>query len=155
VYRRDRVRWVRLAYAVSGDRRQAEDAVAEAVARVWPRFRDGRVDDVATYVRRAVVNEAISQGRRRSTGARALNRQPPPPPSPLIDESVEHHHLVLQGLLALPVGQRAAIVLRFLEDLTEAQTAATLDVSVGTVKSRVHRGLHALRQGLEEVAADG
>jgi RNA polymerase sigma factor (sigma-70 family) len=149
------VRWTRLAYAVAGDTRHAEDAVADAVARVWPRFRDGRVDDVGAYMRRAVVNEAISQSRRRGAGARALALRPPPDPEPRIEELVEQHQLVMRGLRTLPAGQRAAIALRYLEGLSELETAATLEISVGTVKSRVHRGLHALREGLEEVGADG
>jgi RNA polymerase sigma factor (sigma-70 family) len=155
VYRRDRTRLVRLAYTICGEQRQAEDAVAEAVARVWPRFRDGRIADAAVYLRRAVVNEAVSQGRRRTAGLRALARERPQGFIPAVDELVEHQQLVLQGLLRLPAAQRAAIALRFLEGLSEAETAATLDVSLGTVKSRVHRGLAALRQGLEEVGADG
>lgn len=155
LYERYRLRWVRLAYAVCGDRRLAEDAVGEAVARVWPRFRDGRVDDAVLYLRRAIVNEAMGQGRRRGVAARALARRPPSAPEAPVEEFVEHQQLIMQGLARLPAAQRAAIALRFLDDLSEVETAKTLDVSVGTVKSRVHRGLHALREGLEEVGADG
>ena len=155
VYRRDRHRWVRIAYAVSGHRRNAEDAVAEAVARVWPRFRAGRVDDLSLYMRRAVVNEALSEGRRRGAAARASGRAQPVTPRAAVDEVVEDQWLVVDGLMRLPAGQRAVIALRFLDDLSEAATAATLDLSVGTVKSRAHRGLQALRALLEEVASDG
>jgi RNA polymerase sigma factor (sigma-70 family) len=62
---------------------------------------------------------------------------------------------VLWGaLLALPVEQRAVIALRYLTDLTEAQTAATLDIPIGTVKSRVSRGLEQLRARLSEGDGD-
>ena len=155
MYQRHRLRWVRLAYAICGDLRCAEDAVGDAVARVWPRFRDGRIDDVVLYLRRAIVNEAMGQGRRRGMAERAHSRRLPGAWEPSVAELVEHQQLVMQSLAGLPAGQRAAIALRFLEDLSEAETAATLDVSVGTVKSRVHRALHALRGGLEEVGADG
>lgn len=155
MYRQHRDRWVRLAYAVAGHRRHAEDAVAEAVAQVWPRYRDGRVDDVARYVTRSVVNEAMAQGRRLGVGARALARRSPAPDGRAVDDAVEHHQLVVDGLFRLPPGQRAAIALRFLDDLSEAETASMLGVSVGTVKSRVHRGLRTLRALMEEVVAGG
>lgn len=155
VYRRDGLRWVRLAYAVAGNQRHAEDAVAEAAARVWPRFRDGKIDDVASYMGRAVVNEALAHGRRHAVRERLFARRMSQPREPAVEEAVEHHQLVLGGLMRLPPNQRAAIALRFLEDLSEAETASALGVSPGTVKSRVHRGLQALREVLQEVSADG
>lgn len=155
MYERCRLGWVRLATVVSGDVARAEDAVADAVARVWPKYRDGRVHELEPYMRRAVVNESLGQGRRRGLADRALRRHGPPPCDMVTDEDVEHHQLLIQSLRRLSPDQRAAIALRYLVDLSEAETAATLDVTVGTVKSRVHRGLHALRGILEEVGTDG
>lgn len=154
VYRRHRLRWVRLAYAVAGHPRHAEEAVAEAVAHVWPRFRDGRVDDVASYMRRAVINEAVRQGQRHDR-VDALARRSPRPQASAVDDTVEKHHLVMDGLARLPADQRATLALRYLEDLTEADTAALLGVRLGTVKSRLHRGLQVLRGVMEEVGVDG
>lgn len=155
MYRRNRHRWVRLAYAIGGHRCHCEDVVAEAVAKVWPHFLEGRVDDVTLYMRRAVINEAMGQGRRQDMRARILARRAAPPMQAAVEESVEHHQLLVDGLFRLPADQRAVIALRFLEDLSEAETASVLGVRVGTVKSRVHRGLQALRQVLEGVGVDG
>lgn len=152
VYRAHRVRLVRVAFAMCGDRRVAEDAVADAVTRVWPRFRDGHIDDAGPYLRRAVANEMIGRFRRRGTEESALRRQGPAGvvAGPDADAQVLWH-----ALLRLPVSQRAVLVLRFLEDLSEADTAAALGISVGTVKSRASRGLEALRRHLEEVDVNG
>ena len=58
----------RFAYVVCGDRVLAEDVVAEALAQAWPRWRRGQIDDLLPYVRRSVVNEVYSRGRRRRLG---------------------------------------------------------------------------------------
>ena len=142
-----------LAYAVSGDRSAAEDIVAEAVVRVWARWRRDDIDDLAAYLRRAVVNEVIGRGRRR---ARWQRRQA------LVAVEIEarfedpsgDRQVLWEALRCLPVEQRAAIALRYLTDLSEAQTADALGVPVGTVKSRVSRGLAQLRVNLSEVGHD-
>jgi RNA polymerase sigma-70 factor (sigma-E family) len=144
---------LRLAHVVSGDRSEADDIVAEAVARVWARWRRHDIDDLGAYLRRAVVNEVIGRSRRR--------RYREPRASLLAvgdtagSETVVDNRTVLwDALLALPVEQRAVIALRYLTDLTEAQTAATLDIPIGTVKSRVSRGLEQLRARLSEGDGD-
>jgi RNA polymerase sigma factor (sigma-70 family) len=144
---------LRLAYAVSGDASTAEDVVAEAVARVWVRWRKDDIDDLRAYLRRAVVNEVIGRGRRRrhrEQRAPFLSIDDRPP----IEVAVDDRHVLWSALLALPVEQRAAIALRFLTDLTEVETATTLDIPLGTVKSRVSRGLEQLRVHLSEVGHD-
>ncbi len=151
VYRRHRDRALRLAYLLTGDSHRAEEVVAEAFSRVFPRWRKGRIQDLPAYVRRAVVNEVRRAGRRstlerterqRRSGSGRGARSPE-------DEAVERE-LVVRALASLPVRQRAAVVLRFYEDLPEREVAAALGTSVGTVKAQVSRGLVRLRGLLEE-----
>jgi RNA polymerase sigma-70 factor (sigma-E family) len=140
-----------LAYMLCGDRARAEDAVAEAYARVWPRYRRGRVREPLAYLRRAVVNQITGSHRRQAIEEREAQRW-------VVDRSVltraestvDDSELLKPALLALPAAQRAVIVLRFLEDLSEQETAELLGVKPGTVKSRTARGLEQLRRLLEE-----
>ena len=152
-YRLHGVRLVRVAFAMCGDRRAAEDAVADAVSRVWPRFRDGHVDDLGAYLRRAVVNAVIERFRRHGHEEAAYRRVGAPEVSAAAPDA--DARVVWDAVQRLPMGQRAVVVLRYLEDMSEADTAAALGISVGTVKSRLSRGLDALRRGLEEVDVDG
>jgi RNA polymerase sigma factor (sigma-70 family) len=129
------------------------DVVADAVARVWTRWRKDDIDDLRAYLRRAVVNEVIGRGRRRR------HREQREPflsieDDASIEDAVGERHVLWTALLALPVEQRAAIALRYLTDLTEAETATTLAIPLGTVKSRVSRGLEQLRVNLSEVGHD-
>jgi RNA polymerase sigma-70 factor (sigma-E family) len=142
---------LRFAWLMTGDAARAEDAVAEALANVWPLWRAGRVRNPSAYLRRAILNELMRgrrrlllerrHGDRRSGDHRGIRQ---------VAEQVADQEAVWRALLGLPAEQRAAIVLRYFEDLTEAQTAEVLNVSVGTVKSRVSRGLARLRPTLEE-----
>jgi RNA polymerase sigma-70 factor (sigma-E family) len=152
-YRSELNRLLGLAYAVSGDRSTAEDIVAEAVVRVWARWRRADIDDLPAYLRRAVVNEVIGRGRRRVRRERRQALVPVRAESP-IEDPADDRHVLWEALRALPVDQRAAIALRYLTDLSEAQTADALGVPVGTVKSRVARGLAQLRVQLSEVGHD-
>ena len=152
-YRDELDQLVRLAYVVSGDRSIAEDVVADVVVRVWARWRRGAVDDLGAYLRRAVVNEVIGRARRtrrdRERAAKLGFER-----IVTIDTAVDDRQTLWTALCELPPDQRAAIALRYLSDLSEADTAATLGVPVGTVKSRVARGLAQLRTHLSEVAPD-
>ncbi|HEX2032419.1 MAG TPA: SigE family RNA polymerase sigma factor, partial [Actinomycetota bacterium] len=130
----------RLAYLLTGDRSLAEDLVQEAFVRLFGRFRDLRnADAFAAYLRTTVVNLARSHFRRARVERaylerEALRRQPPPP-------EVGGRQELWEALQRLSARQRAAIVLRYYEDLTEAQTADVLRCPVGTVKSLVWRGM--------------
>lgn len=141
----------RLAYLLTGDRPTAEDLVQEAFVRVFGRFRDLRdPGSFEWYLRRTVVNLANSHFRRLRTEreyARRRRGQPPLPSIPDVASRLE----MWQALQRLPQRQRAAIVLRFYEDLSEAATGEVLRCPVGTVKSLVSRGLARLRS---EVARD-
>jgi len=144
-------RAVRLAWLLTGDPDVAEDVVAEAFAKVWVQWEKGRVNDVGPYIRRAVANQANSRGRRlllerdqagrRSGDDRGVR---------LHDDDLADRDVVWRGLQMLPPRQRQAIVLRYYEDLSEAETADLLGVSVGTVKSQVSRGLDRLRELMGE-----
>jgi RNA polymerase sigma-70 factor (sigma-E family) len=137
----------RLAYLLCGNAHQAEDVVAEACARVWPKYRRGRVDELLPYLRTAIVNEVRRRIRRTIIERRDTERQ-------MIDlregvrsdHSVEDRNILLPALATLPYEQRAVIVLRFYDDLTEDAIAEMLDVPAGTVKSRCARGLEQLRR---------
>lgn len=141
---------LRLAYALCGDPAEAEDVVGDVLARAWPRLRGGMVDDPGAYLRRAVVNRVASWRRHRFVVRREeMRRRPQPLAADVEDQTAEHDRLwaALQGL---PVAQRQVVVLRYLEDLSEAEVAATLGVASGTVKSRAARALEALRRALGE-----
>ena len=138
----------RTAYLVIGDYQLAEDLLQDSLVKVyvaWPRLRD--VAKAEAYTRRVIVTTAISWRRRRSfhespTGAL--------PESVVPDETerVSTRDELWNELHVLPPRQRAAVVLRFCEDLSEAQTADLMGCSVGTVKRQVSVGLGKLRDHL-------
>ena len=138
----------RLAYLLTGDSGLAEDLVQEAFVRMFGRFRDLRNPDAfGAYLRKTVVNLSRSHFRRMRVERAYLQREAgaPQPGSPQLGAREE----MWQRLLGLPERQRAAIVLRYYEDLSEAETADTMRCPVGTVKSLVSRGIERLRQGME------
>lgn len=145
---------VRFGYFLTGDLQSGEDLVQTALAKLylkWDTIR--RVEALDAWVRRVMVNEHTSwwrrQWRRREVLDGDLARRPEPPGAP--------DHLpdpdLWSVVQSLPTQQRAAVALRYYEDLTEAQTAAILGCSVGTVKSHTHRALSTLRTRLQEVQA--
>ncbi|MBL8775143.1 MAG: sigma-70 family RNA polymerase sigma factor [Acidimicrobiales bacterium] len=156
-------RCVGLAYVLCGDEGTAEEVVADAFAACWPHFRAGKVDDVHAYLRRAVVNTMNSRLRRRrherahleglraASGAAAGGSGA----GSGSGEAVAADRSELwPALLTLPMDQRTVLALRFLEDRSEAETAAVLGVKVGTVKSRTSRALSQLRAALGEEPTD-
>lgn len=135
-----RGRMVALAYVLVGDAATAEDLVQDAFARAWTnRWRLRSPEAAEAYVRRAIVNLSRNEFRRRS------RREPANPDSGADVLQTMHVRLELvEALRALPPRRRACVVLRYLEDLTEADTAAVLGVSTGTVKSQTHKALRQL-----------
>ncbi|HEX3622888.1 MAG TPA: sigma-70 family RNA polymerase sigma factor [Acidimicrobiales bacterium] len=131
---------VRLATLLVGSQAVAEEVVQDCFVRLHTRF-DG-LDDPAAYLRRAVVNGCRSVGRRRALELRRLRAARPAVAELGADE-------MLDALAKLPARQRAALVLRFYEELPAAQIALALGCRPGTVKSLIHRGLAELRKGLE------
>lgn len=140
----------RFAYALCGSTAYAEDVVAEAYAKVWPRWRRGRVEQLLPYLRTTVANEVYRRHRRRRVEEREATRPQPPPTDGRFEAHVDDRDALWCALARLPVRQRVVVVLRIVEDLSEDQTAATLGVPVGTVKSRLSRALAELRSTLED-----
>ncbi|MEV8517873.1 SigE family RNA polymerase sigma factor [Dactylosporangium sp. NPDC051484] len=143
-----RVRYTELlhtAYLLTGSVAAAEDLVQSCLLRIMPRFE--RVADPMPYLRRAMVNQRTSWWR--ALRRELLSAQPPERsgPDPAL-EFTERSALVAE-LARLPERMRAVLVLRYWEDLSEAETAAALGCSVGTVKSQASRGLARLRGLLE------
>jgi RNA polymerase sigma-70 factor (sigma-E family) len=149
VFERHRDRALRLAYVLCGDATVAEDLVAEAFARMYPKWRRGGIGDAGAYLRRAVVNQVNGRFRRLAYQRRVDATAARAPGATTIDVAVAQREDLRVALLTLPPRMRAAVVLRHLEDLSEADTAALLGISVGAVKSSVARGLERLRTMLE------
>jgi RNA polymerase sigma-70 factor (sigma-E family) len=142
-------RAVRLAALLEGDPTRAEDAVCDALARVYEKTRRGDVDDVAAYLRRAVVNSVRGSWRRRRVERRHTAAQSVGLSTGAFESSVVERDAVWSALARLPAGQRRVLVLRYYEDLSEAEVARLLHVQVGTVKSQAAKGLAGLRTLLE------
>lgn len=142
---------LRLAYLLTGNAADAEDLAQEAFVRLLGKFGDLRKPEVfKTYLLRTVTNLARSGFRhraveRRHAGALVAREGAFEPPD------VAERDDLTAALRRLPHRQRAAVVLRYCEDLSEQQTAEILDTSVKAVKGLVTRGLAALREQ-EEVS---
>jgi RNA polymerase sigma-70 factor (sigma-E family) len=142
---------IRLAFLLTGDRALAEDLVQEAFARLVGRLRHLRDPGALSYyLRRTVVNLATSHFRRRRV-ERAYLERAAGAPQPETSANEELDATMHDALLHLSERQRAAIVLRFYEDLSDVQTAEILRCSPGTVRSLVARGMKTLRSELEGV----
>jgi RNA polymerase sigma-70 factor (sigma-E family) len=142
---------IRLAFLLTGDRALAEDLVQDAFARLVGRLRHLRDPRAfGAYLRRTIVNLATSHFRHRRVERAYLERTAAAPKiEPHRNEELdEAMHAVL---LRLPQRQRAAIVLRFYEDLSDVQTAELLRCSAGTVRSLVSRAMKTLREALEGI----
>jgi RNA polymerase sigma-70 factor (sigma-E family) len=148
-------RLLRLATLLTGDTDEAEDVVAEVVARVYRRWQRGRLDDPHAYLRVAVVNEVRRRSRRSALDRRARARRTGDGRGTTgVAERIADRQAVLGALQQLGERQRLAVVLRYFEDLSVADTAAVMGTSEGTVKSQVARALGALRTHLEPLETD-
>ena len=140
---------IRLAFLLTGDRALAEDLVQDAFVRLVGRLRHLREPDAFwAYLRRTIVNLATSHFRHRQVERAYLVRLAAAPAADANDND-ELDATMHRVLLGLPQRQRAAIVLRFYEDLSDVQTAAVLGCSPGTVRSLTSRGMQTLREALE------
>jgi RNA polymerase sigma-70 factor (sigma-E family) len=141
-------RWpglVRLAFGLTGDRWAAEDIAQATLARAYVAWRRvSRADDPDAYLRRILVNTSNRRFRRQ----RVAEQSGDPPeavvagPADLVDERTT----LLAALRQLPPRQRAVVVLRYWEDLTDAQIGAALGCSPSTVRSQLSRALAKLRE---------
>ena len=137
---------LRTAYMLTGNRADAEDLLQTALAKTylsWDRIREREALD--GYVRRILVNTQTSFWRRRRVDEYPSDVLPEMPGR---DETADAdlHDALWNALRGLPKRQRAMVVLRYYEDLSEAETAQVLGVSVGTVKSTTSRALSKLRE---------
>jgi RNA polymerase sigma-70 factor (sigma-E family) len=160
-------RWpamVRLAYALTGDQGHAEDVAQTAFARTyasWPKVR--RTGNPEAYVRRIVINENLNRFRKHRVAERLTGTLPDSVSGALPGSlagslagsdamrQYDDRSALIAALQGLGPRQRAVIVLRYWLDLTEAEIAAALGCSVGTVKSQAARALATLRQSAELV----
>jgi RNA polymerase sigma-70 factor (sigma-E family) len=141
----------RLAYLLTGDRALAEDLVQDAFVRMFGRFRDIRnPDSFGAYLRKTVVNLSRSHFRRLKVERAYVTREAGAPPKAPADFGAREE--MWQALLLLPERQRTAIVLRYYEDLSEAETADAMRCPAGTVKSLASRGIERLRQEMNRDA---
>jgi RNA polymerase sigma-70 factor (sigma-E family) len=139
---------LRTGYLVIGDYQLAQDLVQESLVKTyvaWPRIRD--LASAEAYTRRVMVTTAISWRRRRSFHEQPAEVWPDGDAGDLTDP-LESQVDLWDELRLVPPRQRAAVVLRFCEDLSEAQTADLMGCSVGTVKKHVSLGLAKLRHQL-------
>jgi len=143
---------LRLAYLLTGDRTVAEDIVQEAFIRFVGRLQHLRDPGLAdAYLRRTVVNLAKNHFRRRSLERRFLQREAMEPRQDVVEPDPLSYESMRTALLALPVRQRAAIVLRYYEDLPDSDIADMLRCRSATVRSLVSRGLETLRRNPEVI----
>jgi RNA polymerase sigma-70 factor (sigma-E family) len=153
-------RWpamVRLAYALTGDQGHAEDVAQTAFARAyasWPKVR--RTGNPEAYVRRIVINENRNRFRKQRVAEQLTDAPPEPGPgtgpgSADATSQYDERSVLMAALRRLGPRQRAVVVLRYWLGLTEAEAAAELNCSVGTVKSQASRALATLRQSTELV----
>lgn len=151
VFREHYSRVVRLAFLHCGNRHRAEDAVAEAMAKVYVKWRAGKVDHVGAYLRQAVVNQVRQVERRRAVARRIWGRRRGDLRGvrPASEDIAERDEMV-RALQELPDGQRLAVVLRYYEQLSVAETAEVMGIGAGGVKSQTSRGLQRLRTVLDE-----
>jgi RNA polymerase sigma-70 factor (sigma-E family) len=143
---------LRTARSLTANPSDAEDLLQTALTKTyvaWERIEDHRALD--GYVRRALLNTRTSQWRKRKVDEFACDELPEPETVPAPDPAEQQvlHDAMWRAVMKLPDRQRAMVVLRYYEDLSEAQTAEVLGVSVGTVKSAVSRALGKLREDPE------
>ncbi len=139
----------RLACLLTGSPSEAEDLVQDSLEKVYLRWsRVSGADAPYPYVRRLMVNTLVSTRRRPAVRAEVSWSSPPDGLVDSPEQAVLDHEHVWPLVAALPTKQRAVIVLRYYEDLSEQQIADVLGCSPGSVKSQAHDALATLRRGM-------
>lgn len=140
-------RLLRAAWLLVSDRQAAEDLLQDVLVKVY--FAWGRIEtNPEAYARRALVRQAINRHRYRKRRPESVVRYGVDRALPDIADGVALQHSVVAALRDLPPRQRAAVVLRYFEDLPEADAAAVLGCSCGTIRAHASRGLARLRTAL-------
>ncbi|CAN5345845.1 SigE family RNA polymerase sigma factor [soil metagenome] len=149
---------LRLAYTLAGNAADAEDVVQDALSRALPRWsRISAMEDVDAYVRRMVVNAHTSwwrRWRRRESPVETVYDVETPEMADGVRVEYDERRRIWAACRALPEAQRTAVVLRYYEQLEYAEIAELTGVREGSVRSRVSRGLAALRVELGEEQGD-
>ncbi len=136
----------RIAYLLCGDWHLANDLVQEALAKTFRHWRKvQRADSPDAYVKRILINEANRHARRHRNAAPPTDVAAEETPAPDLSNRVVDREVLVRALLSLPARQRATVVLRYLEDMSERETAAVLKCGEGTVKSQTARALGTLK----------
>jgi RNA polymerase sigma-70 factor (sigma-E family) len=144
---------LRFGHVLTGDPKEAEELVQEALARALRRWRSVRADDAMGYVRKIMINTHIS--RWRGWAARVRLGDVPEGISGDMTKRAEDWDLLRRGLAKLPARQRTVLVLRYYEDLPDTSIAALMGCSMSTVKTQAARGLSKLRPILETQTVSG
>jgi RNA polymerase sigma-70 factor (sigma-E family) len=149
LYERHASEALRLAYLLCGDAALAEDLVQDAFVRLAGRLLHVRnPGGFHAYLRTTIVNLTRSHFRRRAIERRFIERHSEPRPVDAPDHSDRDR--MQRALMELPIRQRTAVVLRYFEDLSEAQTADLMHCRTAAAKSLVSRGITTLRSTLGE-----
>jgi RNA polymerase sigma-70 factor (sigma-E family) len=139
----------RMAVLLCGDWHLADDLVQEALAKAYSNWRKvQRADNPSAYVRRILINESRRHWRRQGNVTPRAAADLAGIAVPDLSDGVANRAELVQALQTLPLRQRATVVLRFLEGLSERETAAVLGCSEGTVKSQTSRALTKLKSAL-------
>ena len=144
---------LRTAHLLCGARSDAEDILQTALEKAYRHW--GKLAgeaDPEPYVRRILVNLTVSRARRWRVLREVQMSSPPEMPSASETGTIELRGMLIEELKRLGPRQRAVLVLRYWEDLSEAETAEMLGCSVGTVKSQAARGLARLRERMGKSA---
>jgi RNA polymerase sigma-70 factor (sigma-E family) len=143
---------LRTAFLLTADVQLAEDLLQSALAKAalhWPRIRNGQPE---AYIRSALYRESISRWRHRRGVSEVPTASMPERAGGSREDEIDLRFAVIAALRRLAPRQRAVLVLRFYEDLSEGQVADALECSLGTVKSQTHDALERLRSVAPELA---
>jgi RNA polymerase sigma-70 factor (sigma-E family) len=139
----------RAAYLLCGDAHRADDIVQATITALYVNWRRAsRADSLDAYVHRILVHQFIDEKRSRWSRVRLMRHPPEPPPAP-DPPAPDLGQAVVDALRQLPPRQRTVLVLRFLCDLSVADTAQAMRCSTGNVKSQTARALAAIRPLLD------
>jgi RNA polymerase sigma-70 factor (sigma-E family) len=152
--RQDRL--LRTAWLLTGNWASAEDLVQTSLVKVWRRWASLGIDDPDAYVNRVMINTYATWWRRKWRGELPSARLPDMPDSSDAEAAVDDRDRLRRLLAGLPRGERIALVLRYYEGLSEADTATVMGCSIGSVKSQASRGAARLRsqQSAREVTEE-
>ncbi|MFC4328803.1 SigE family RNA polymerase sigma factor [Streptomyces andamanensis] len=135
-----------------GDRHRAEDLVQDAFVKLWFVWPKVAHEAPEAYVRKVMVRAAARSARRRWWGERPVDQVPETATAGDVSATVAERSRLEAALARLPPRQRAVVVLRYCQDLSESQVADALGCPLGTARSHAARGVARLRQLLDDVS---